>query len=96
MKHHHTSYFLFVRGFDNFFLRGGLGVEDQQNGTHEDLEPSRSDFNGVGPNRKSIEQNQKHLTNWHNNLETFCRLISVFSELQKYVQNAGFFIIIGH
>jgi hypothetical protein len=48
-----------------------------------------SNFYGVGPKRKCIEQNQKHLTDWNRKLEKLCCLISAFPSLQKYVANAG-------
>jgi len=73
-----------VEFYYTLFLFGVFGVENQRYGIRENFDHAASDFCGVGPNRKYIEQNQKHLTNWNHKLEKLCFLNSVFPNLQKY------------
>jgi hypothetical protein len=74
------------------FLLGGFGVENQQNGVRGNIDHAACDFYGVGPKRKYIEQNQKHLTNWNHKFEKLYCLISVFPNFQNYVENAVAYI----
>ena len=103
--------FKFQYGWQSIFPVGGLGVEDQQ------WPPRISDLTacvcfflggggGVGPKRKSTDQNQEHLMNWNKRFEILVPLFllscwrksveSASCRLQKCAQNTGAYAKICH
>lgn len=71
MRHSAAVFFTLpaCKRFEDSFLFGGLGVEDEHNGLH--VIP----FGGAGPKRKSTDQSQQHRKNWNNKFGILLQLI---------------------